>query len=136
MVPWEGLEPSIPCENAILSRARIPFRHHGKDILRKSTMFSEKLPYQWNSMKQGLQQMAIAFSDHLPGQCAESEFQALVGRGIEKMISTVQVNCATAITEWDGNYTGSMTILECDRAGAEQVMLYFQNNPKTGRILQ
>ncbi len=29
MVPWEGLEPSIPCENTILSRARIPFRHHG-----------------------------------------------------------------------------------------------------------
>ncbi len=29
MVPWEGLEPSIPYGNAILSRARIPFRHHG-----------------------------------------------------------------------------------------------------------
>lgn len=29
MVPWEGLEPSIPRGNAILSRARIPFRHHG-----------------------------------------------------------------------------------------------------------
>ncbi len=29
MVPWEGLEPSIRFRNAILSRARIPFRHHG-----------------------------------------------------------------------------------------------------------
>ena len=29
MVPWVGLEPTIPFGNAILSRARIPFRHHG-----------------------------------------------------------------------------------------------------------
>ena len=32
MVPWEGLEPSIPYGNAILSRARIPFRHHGMGL--------------------------------------------------------------------------------------------------------
>jgi hypothetical protein len=29
LVPWEGLEPSIHYWNTILSRARIPFRHHG-----------------------------------------------------------------------------------------------------------
>ena len=28
-VPLEGLEPPLPCGNAILSRARLPFRHRG-----------------------------------------------------------------------------------------------------------
>ena len=30
VVPAEGLEPPLPCENQILSLARLPFRHAGK----------------------------------------------------------------------------------------------------------
>ncbi len=29
LVPVEGLEPPLPCENQILSLARLPFRHTG-----------------------------------------------------------------------------------------------------------
>ena len=33
MVPLEGLEPPLPCGNAILSRARLPFRHRGLPVV-------------------------------------------------------------------------------------------------------
>ena len=32
MVPKEGLEPSRDCSHTILSRARLPFRHFGRQL--------------------------------------------------------------------------------------------------------
>lgn len=83
-------------------------------------------------MEKGHRQVLIAFTDTEESQ-EEKRFVAFVTRNITKLMIAIHDGCQSAFASWDGNYTGTMAILEANDDGWKFIEHYFQSAPMIGK---
>lgn len=78
--------------------------------------------------------MLIAFTDVMEESQEEKLFVAFVTLHITKLMKAMHDSCQSALAVWDGNYTGTMAILEANDDGVRYIQEYAKDTPAIGLV--